>query len=224
MDKIDCSLDKVAIGSNFATDKSKYGHNYNKVYSKYFDEFRDDPIKILEIGVAAGQSAQMWAKYFSNGTVVSIDHDISNYEYPPNDRIVILQVDQRDKDALENINQQYGPFDIIIDDGSHIDEYTKISFDILFPLLKSGGLYIVEDLHTSYHDVVHRIANKPVFINYCKELVDYVNARGYCMSGNLIKCSENVDYQYCEHRKITEMDKLIEFIHFYKSLVFIKKY
>lgn len=224
MDKTDCPLDKLAEGNNFATDKSKYGHNFNKLYHKYFQELRDDPLNLLEVGVAAGHSIQMWAKYFTNAKLVSLDHDIKGYHYPPNDRITIVKGDQRDTNLLMDLHTNHGPFDIIIDDGSHIDSYTKTTFDTLFPLLKSGGLYIVEDLHTSYHSVVHGIDNTPDFINHVKELVDCVNSHGYCMSGNVVNCSKNEDYQWCEHRKMKEMDKLIEFIHFYKSIVFIKKY
>lgn len=224
MDKNDCPLDKLAEGNNFATDKSKFGHGFNKLYHKYFQELRDDPLNLLEVGVAAGHSIQMWAKYFTNAKLVSIDHDIKSYHYPPNDRITIIKGDQRDTNLLTELHTNHGPFDIIIDDGSHIDSYTKTTFDTLFPLLNPGGLYIVEDLHTSYHSVVHGIDNTPDFINYVKELVDYVNSHGYCMSGNVVSCSKNGDYQWCKHREMKEMDKLIEFIHFYKSIVFIKKY
>lgn len=225
MDKTDCPLDKLAEGNNFATDKSKFGHNFNKLYHKYFQELRDEPLNLLEIGLANGHSIQMWAKYFTNAKLVSIDHDIKHYNYSlNNDRITIIKGDQTDKKLLEDISGKHGPFDIIIDDGSHIDSYTKITFDTLFPLLKPGGLYIVEDLHTSYHKVVHGIDNTSDFIDHAKELVDYVNSHGHCMSGNVVRCSQDEDYQWCNHRKMTEMDKLIEFIHFYKSIVFIKKY
>jgi cephalosporin hydroxylase len=224
MDKTDCPLDKLAEGNNFTTDKSKFGHNFNKLYHRYFQELRDDPINVLEIGLSSGQSIQMWSKYFTNGRFVCMDHDIKHYAYPPNDRITIVKGDQRDTQLLQELNSKYGPFDIIIDDGSHIDSYTKITFDTLFPLLRDGGIYVVEDLHTSYLKEVHTINNTPEFINYTKELVDYVNSHGYCFSGDLHGCIKRDASGCCEHDKMTKMDKLIEFIHFYKSIVFIKKY
>lgn len=225
MDKTDCPLDKLAEGNNFTTDKSKYGHNFNKLYHNYFQDLRDEPLNLLEIGLAVGHSIQMWAKYFTNAKLVSIDHDIKHYQYSlNNDRITIIKGDQTDLKLLQDINGKYGPFDIIIDDGSHIDSHTKMTFDTLFPLLKSGGLYVVEDLHTSYKkDLIDNLVNEPVFINYTKELIDRVNSNGYCYSGDLNRCLTNGS-PVCNHDKMEKMDKLIEFIHFYKSIVFIKKY
>ena len=223
MDKTDCPLDKLAEGNNFATDKTKFGHNFNRLYHKYFQELRDAPVNVLEIGLANGHSIQMWAKYFTNGEFVCLDHDIKHYLYPPNDRISVIKGDQRDVQLLQELNLQYGPFDIIIDDGSHIDSYTKTTFDTLFPLLRDGGIYVVEDLHTSYQSEVHTIVNNPEFINYAKELVDSVNSHGHCSSGDIFKCIK-LHGDCCNHDKMKKMDKLIEFIHFYKSIVFIKKY
>lgn len=224
MDNNYCSLDKIVVDNNLMTDKSIFGHNFNKHYARYFNQYRDEPLKILELGVSAGHSIQMWQRYFTNATLVGVDHDIKSYSYPVTDRITILKGDQTDLTLLHDLHQNHGPFDIIIDDASHFDAYTKITFDVMFPLLKDGGLYVVEDLHTSYKvDIIEKLINEPVFINYTKELIDYVNAHGHCYSGDLTRCLTNGS-SVCNHDKMTKMDKLIEFIHFYKSIVFIKKY
>lgn len=217
-------LDYICEKFSCPTDKSKHGHGYNKVYDRYFESYRGKELNFLEIGCASGESAQMWHHYFSASKIVTIDIDVKNYKYPPNDRIVVLEGSQTDTDFLLEVNNEYGPFDIIIDDGSHLDAYTKISFDTLFPHLKAGGMYVVEDLHTSYRKVVHGVENSDVFMQHLKSLIDYTNSHGHCMTGDVLRCSQNLDYEWCEHRKMEEMDKLIEFIHFYKSLAFIKKY
>jgi demethylmacrocin O-methyltransferase len=222
---MDNSIDALACEHNFITDKTVHGHNYNKTYCRYFDQLRNNPVKLLEIGVSAGHSVQVWTKYFANGTVVGFDQDIRINQYGATDRLTLIQGDQQDAELLTKISNEHGPFDIIIDDGSHIDAITKKSFDTLFPLLAPGGLYIVEDLHTSYQPIVHGIPNSCVFIDHVKELIDCVNSHGCCSSGDMLRCTHNnPESQYCSHNKMQNMDKLIEFVHAYKNLVFIKKY
>jgi len=221
-------LDRIVHKFGLQTDKSMWGHGYNKIYSKYFDEIRGKEIKFLEIGCAHGASTQMWAEYFSNSQIITLDHDIKQYKYPDHDRIKVIKGSQTDVDVLLEINNKYGPFDIIVDDGSHVDAYTKITFDTLFPHLNASGYYVVEDLHVSYHKSIHGIENEhsKMFMDHLKTLIDYTNSHGHCMAGNVLDCLEQrgLGYPICSHHKMEEMDKVIEFIHFYKSLAFVKKY
>lgn len=216
-----CSLDKVAVLNGFITDKTQHGHGYTKLYEKYFGILRDDPIKLLEIGIAAGHSAQMWRKYFTTGQIYAIDLTLELNQYSKTEGLTLVQGDQTNIDFLKKINEQYGPFDIIIDDASHIGEYTKITFDCLFPLLKNGGYYVVEDLQTSYDQ-----NNSKMFIETVKNLIDNVMANGHCVCGpgNFQRCISSGGTPICNHVQLTDMDKIIEFVHTYKNIVFIKKY
>ena len=116
---------------------------------------RKKHLNLLEIGVGGeedvykgGNSLRMWKRYFPNGNIFSIDiFDKSIHEEK---RIKIFRGDQTDASFLNDISNKIGDIDIIIDDGSHINNHVIKTFEILFPKLKDGGIYVVEDTQTSY--------------------------------------------------------------------------
>lgn len=145
-------LNQLAL--HFHTDK--WGkHWYTQHYQRYFHELRNKPLNILEIGVGGyddsntgGESLRMWKAYFAKSQIVGIDLcDKTHFREP---RIDIRQCDQTDEKALRALSNEYGGFDIIIDDGSHLNEHVITTFQILFPLLRPNGIYSVEDTQTSY--------------------------------------------------------------------------
>ena len=90
----------------------------------------------------------MWKAYFPNSTIYSIDiHDKSAIQ---EDRIRVFQGSQNDAAFLKHVAEQIGRIDIIIDDGSHINEHVLTSFRTLFPLLDIAGIYVIEDTQTAY--------------------------------------------------------------------------
>ncbi len=134
----------------------KWGkHWYTQHYQRYFASWRRRSLKILEIGVGGyddtsegAHSLRMWKSFFPNAQVVGIDlFDKSGLSEP---RIDVLQCDQTDAKRLGEISARYGGFDIVIDDGSHLNQHVIETFNILFPLLKSPGFYCIEDLQTAY--------------------------------------------------------------------------
>jgi 2-polyprenyl-3-methyl-5-hydroxy-6-metoxy-1,4-benzoquinol methylase len=126
----------------------KWEH-YFPIYERYFRKFRDAPCRVLEIGVCHGGSLQMWKKYFHVGQIVGVDIDQRCLNYAE-DRISIVQADQADARSMERIGKDFGPFDIIIDDGSHVIAHQEISARALWPYLKDGGVYLIEDCHQGY--------------------------------------------------------------------------
>ncbi|SPF78901.1 8-demethyl-8-alpha-L-rhamnosyl tetracenomycin-C 2'-O-methyltransferase [Aliiroseovarius pelagivivens] len=137
------------------TDKFGY-HDYTPNYFKLLAHLRDKPVKILEIGVGGyadvdrgGQSLRMWRDFFKNGEVTGIDIQKKTLDFGP--RVKILQGSQVDPDFLHEVIAERGPFDIIIDDGSHRNEHIVESYHLLFPTLAPGGIYIAEDVQTSFH-------------------------------------------------------------------------
>ncbi len=144
----------TTLAKVYGTDK--WGrHQYTPIYQKWFSSFRHLPIKLFEIGIGGndqttigGNSLRMWKRYFPNAIITGLDlYDKSAMQ---EDRIRIYQGDQSDQDILKRINTIEGPFNVIIDDGSHIQLHIITAFETLFPLMPSGGIYVIEDTQTSY--------------------------------------------------------------------------
>jgi hypothetical protein len=141
------SLD--SIGLKFATDKSSQVHDYLSFYEPFLGALRQHPIRLLEIGVMFGSSLRMWQEYFPNALIVGADVH-PGVKVHGDSRIMTEIVDQSNVEALVRLALRYGPFDVIVEDGSHRWEHQITSLKTLFPFVKNGGYYIAEDLHTSF--------------------------------------------------------------------------
>jgi lipopolysaccharide biosynthesis glycosyltransferase len=170
----DSVLDEMAI--NHKSDKSSRFHNYAEKYDKILAPFRNSFQSVLEIGVAQGQSIRMWTDYFPKATIHGADISKASESCTSySDRIKFHLLDQRNEAQLKNM-EQFSPFDLIIDDGNHWWMEQILTFKTLFPYLKKGGIYIVEDTTTSYW---REYKNNPISaIEYFKTLVDEVNLNG----------------------------------------------
>jgi hypothetical protein len=144
-------LSRLAI--RHGTDK--FGaHQYTPHYHRLFVHLRECPIRLLEIGIggygmplAGGQSLAMWADYFPYGRIIGLDLQQKRIAIPP--RSTLVQGSQTDTALLDRVCREHGPFDIIIDDGSHQVNDVLASFHYLYPLMAADGLYIVEDTQTA---------------------------------------------------------------------------
>ena len=147
------SLESLSI--KYDVDTLELG--YIPHYENLFANIRNDVTKVLEIGVETGRSHRMWLEYFPNATIYGFDifefgveefHRLQ--EGNPNlNRSVMFKGDQSNVQDLNNFLLEYGnDFDIIIDDGGHTMKQQQISLGILFFAVKSGGHYVIEDLHT----------------------------------------------------------------------------
>jgi hypothetical protein len=207
------NLDK--LGKIYRTDKVE-SHFYTTHYKLHLKKFKLKRINLLEIGVggyenlnSGGNSLRMWKKYFSFGKIVAIDiYDKTSLQ---ENRIKIFRGSQVDKDFLDKVFSETGRMDIIIDDGSHINEHVVETFKLLFPKLNDGGIYVVEDTQTSYWedfggDSVN-LNNPKTMMNYFKSLTDSLNN------------AEFIDLNY----KQSYFDKKIVSIHFYHNMIFIYK-
>ncbi|MBI1197556.1 MAG: class I SAM-dependent methyltransferase [Phenylobacterium sp.] len=124
--------------------------HYLPVYDRVLAPYHQKPITMLEIGVSKGGSLELWRKFFGpDATIYGIDIDpaCAKRVDPPNQ---VRIGSQGDPAFLRKVLAETGPPDIILDDGSHISSHQRISFEVLFPALKPGGLYMIEDLHTAY--------------------------------------------------------------------------
>ena len=135
------------IFNKYDTDKKSSFHNYSRQYNKLLEEYRDKPIKYLEIGVLNGGSIKAMREVFQKATCilgVDIDGRCKSYENELSNIYVEIG-NATDSNFIKHIHEKYGPFDVILDDGSHTNKDVIDSFELLFPLLKDDGLYIVED-------------------------------------------------------------------------------
>jgi SAM-dependent methyltransferase len=123
-------------------------------YDQYFAELADRPITLLELGVLAGDSAKTFASFFVNGKVIGVDIEDRGIDFSLYPNIVFAQGDQRNAEQLDGICAAHAPhgLDIVIDDASHFGWWSAQSYAILYPHLKLGGLYVVEDWATGYWD------------------------------------------------------------------------
>ena len=168
-----------SIAEIYKSDKIEHG--YIQKYESYFEKIRDEKLKILEIGIADGKSLLTWSDYFKNSIIIGIDiHKINIVEKNlDRNNIEVHQGSQGDQSFIEELISKYTEFDIIIDDGSHLSKDVKKSFELLFPALKDNGLYIVEDMQTSYN---HFFGGNPFdlkysnsHMNFFKHLTDRLN-------------------------------------------------
>jgi cephalosporin hydroxylase len=148
------SRDLTWLGRWYETDKA-VPNMYTPLYERHLGHLRRRPIRILEIGIggydggplAGGESLRMWRSWMPRAEVVGIDLAPRDFQEP---RITTLVGSQADADFLREVWSTHGPFDVVIDDGSHVSEHIRVSFEALWPLLASGGIYAIEDLGTSY--------------------------------------------------------------------------
>jgi hypothetical protein len=136
------------------SDKESNVHQYGQTYGRLFRTLKYRPITLLEIGIGGyegwpgGASLNAWRSFFPFAKIVACD--IVDKRAMNGGRIHIHVVDQSSADDLAVLSGKEGPFDVVIDDGSHINAHQIFSFENLFSQLKAGGLYIIEDTRTSY--------------------------------------------------------------------------
>lgn len=132
-----------SIGVSCKTDKA--AHGYLDSYDVALLIWKDLPINVLEIGIQDGCSLKMWEKYFPNGMIYGAD--IRNRATLDTTRIKTFVVNQENKVQLSTLPTN---LDLIVDDGGHTMLQQQVTLITLFiNHLKSGGLYILEDLCTS---------------------------------------------------------------------------
>lgn len=215
-------LDALAI--QFGTDKSSKHHNYVRYYGPYFASYRGRPINFLEIGVKDGASLQMWKAFLPQAKVVGLDNRAVAAQYATREIAVHVGL-QQDHAFLDRVAASVqGPFDIVLDDGSHHNPFTIESFRGLFKHVAPGGIYAIEDLHCSYEE--HKL-----FDNERKQMTDFfielINAAD--LNGRrdiyapIASAQDFAKVTPSQREKLTYLERWVESVHFYQGLVFIMK-
>lgn len=141
--------------------------HFIEAYQKHFAGLK--PKRVLEIGVQGGGSLKIWRDMFPEAEIIGVDTDEKCKEYE-GDRIKVVIGDQAQVKFLETL----GNFDIIIDDGGHTMVQQQVSLKWLMNQLNEGGVYVIEDLHTSYWEQFLDIAHST--IEELKDIIDDIHA------------------------------------------------
>ena len=197
----------------------KYEHNFCNKYEFFLKEFKEEAFNMIELGVFRGASLSMWARFFPNANVIGVDinKDCKKYE---RDNIKVLIRDLSKDDSLSEL-KSYNP-KIIVDDASHVWSHQINAFIELFPILAIGGVYIIEDIHTSF---------KPLSYNYCDQEIsafEFVSELAKCVTCGAVSdpmldivVSERV-FKY--KKEIIRLSKKIEMVSFIEdSAIIIKR-
>ena len=194
-------------------------HGFHRFFPLFLDHLRNKEITMLEIGTEENKSLAMWEEYFPKARIYGID--IGNelkYE-----RGEIFKGDQSDIPFLEESTKKIGKkLDLIIDDGSHVPEHQILTFNYLFEnVLKEGGIYIIEDIETSYwtkgalytNIIKKGYKHKQSAIEIFKDLIDKLN-------DEFVKDESVFDESPVKESNRNEI-KLISFQH--NSIIILKK-
>ena len=187
----------------------KWKH-YFEIYDRHFSRFRGSPVNIVEFGVSQGGSIQMWKHYFGEDAKifgVDINPNCKQFEEPG---VKIFIGDHEDRRFLQSVASQVPVIDILIDDGGHTMGQQIATFEELFPRIAPNGVYLIEDLHTSYwHRWGGGYKRKGSFIEYSKDFIDQINAW---------------HSKQPQKFKISDFTKTSKSLHYYDSVLVVEKH
>lgn len=189
-------------------------HHYFKIYDRHFHKFIGKNPTILEIGVLNGGSLEMWNHYFDkNCQIYGVDVNPECLNIPSKLQTTNVQVDigdQADRGFWKNYLKDKPKFDIIIEDGGHYMQQQIVTYEELYHHVSDDGVYLCEDLHTSYWNELGGGLNNPnSFIEYSKKFIDMLHV--YHIRDN------NIQNEYKPFRKITNS------VTYYDSVIVLEK-
>lgn len=154
-------MDLESLFDKYGSDKANggHGHRYHEDYERLVPR---DTKKLVELGLCFDGfcgSPKAWLEWLDGGEYVGFD-----IVEPPKDivkRMTFVKGDCGVRKDLERLADVIGECDVVIDDASHVAEHQRLAFDVLWPCVKPGGYYIVEDLY------IHGSATEMRDSNYC---------------------------------------------------------
>lgn len=205
------------LGLKYGTDKASNHHNYLDIYARHLDRFKDrrfvlvDAIGGYQYRDRGGESLRMWSDYFPMATIVGIDlYEKMLDQIKAN--VHLYKCDQNSESGLKKIFEIEGAPTVFIDDFSHINGPTIETFRIVFPMLKSGGIYIVEDIEGSWYKdhgyggtINHHDMEAKTIINYFRWMLNALNRK------------------FIPHHDMETWTDEIESMHFYTNTIIIHK-
>ncbi len=147
------------LADRYGSDKGSTKHRYTELYHMLFHPFRDQPINFLEMGLLIGgpehgesadretkdlPSIRMWLEFFTKAHITGLD--VSDFSWFSQERFSFVRCDMDDRANIAEAREKMDMLDIVIDDASHASHHQQNAFLELFPRVKPGGMYIIEDL------------------------------------------------------------------------------
>ena len=149
--------------------------HYFRVYDTFFSRFRGKDIVFCEVGVDRGGSLQMWKSYFGpKATIIGVDINPECKQFEE-ENIIVEIGSQSDPAFWDEFKKKYPKLDILVDDGGHTKEMQAITFECMFPALKDGGIYLCEDVQTSYMKRFDGGYKCDTFIEFSKNFIDDIH-------------------------------------------------
>ncbi|PZF71053.1 class I SAM-dependent methyltransferase [Taibaiella soli] len=187
---------------------NKWNH-YLDIYDRHFLPYQGKDVKFLEIGISQGGSLEMWKQYFGAGSMFYAMDIIPECKMFERENVKIFIGSQGDPQYLNSILGDIPPLDILLDDGGHFVKDQIVTFNLLWDKVKDGGLYVCEDLHTSYwYSYGGGYMRKGTFIEFVKHLMDVMHAWHSKQPAKF---------------KLEKLTEQIKAIHVYESMVVIEK-
>ena len=151
--------------------------HYFDIYERHFERFRGRCPVMVEIGIAHGGSVAMWKEYFGSGCKIvgiEINPDFKQHEA---EDIEIFIGSQDDPNLINAVLARYPQIDVVLDDGSHMNNHMRDTFTLLYDRIKADGVYMVEDTHTCYWPEFGGGFRVPSsFLEWSKNKIDELNA------------------------------------------------
>ena len=185
----------------------KWKH-YFEIYDRHFSRFRGTDVHLVEFGVSHGGSLQMWKNYFGpDCRITGIDIN-PHCKVLEEERVEIFIGDQADREFLRSLKEKIPKIDILIDDGGHTMQQQIATYEELFPRIDPNGVYLCEDLHTSYWFEYGGGYKDRTFIEYSKDFIDSINAWHSVQPDKL---------------NVTDFTRSVHSLHYYDSILVIEK-
>jgi cephalosporin hydroxylase len=188
------------------------GKSYLDIYERYLSPLREESITLLELGVRDGASLTIWDKYFGpRAKIVGVDIMSSCSRFAQG-RVKVEIGSQNDTEFLSKLCEEHGPFNVILDDASHINELSLASFEALHPHLTDNGIYIIEDLRNSYEDLTEDVRSWPgMHLNTGINFDNSATRKDF--DDRMLKIVRDIDYRTSEFFAV----------HFYQQMVIMQK-
>lgn len=192
------------LANKFKSDKgTEYfeKHGYTLVYEELFSLIKSEPLVFLEIGLCIGgpefgdeflervpadvPSIRMWSEYFKNAHIYGFDINdfsffeaaVENFKFIRGDLSLKQDIESLIKTTmqLEEVEEK-AIYDVVIDDASHASFHQQQALSVLFPRVKSQGIYIIEDLHWQSENYERKLPEVPKTIDILMQLKDSENS------------------------------------------------
>jgi hypothetical protein len=197
------------LGVLHATDKCSTSHGYMNHYEAHFDPFTSRCPVVLEIGIAQSQSLKCWRDFFGHDArIVGVEYDRGNVELARSLGFEVHQGNCGDRKFLQGVVDSVRVLDIVVDDGDHNAEHQIAAFEVLWPALRDGGLYCIEDLHTAFWEWGGKLWP------YLHELINCVGNHGHGLG------RAELDPEFVFR---SDIERTCSAMHFYPGLVVIEK-